>query len=269
MSTNDKNEDVLNTNHCSSFFKNSCQGNGFISEEKAVSEHDILETNEMEEGNADDVEWPNSRKSGGCGGYTCCVPECFSNSKRDKELSFYSFPEGKSKEKQFLRNRWIHMVCRKNFKPTTGHRVCSKHFPGGKKMYMNNVPTITPKTEKVKPVIPRPTTKSRNREARFHYDELEDDFQNDVAVTDNIEMEYEEAAEQQQEQPCANNAYSLKERVQQLEEENRALKVQNEKLRKENSLLLEKVARKSSSFSLESFKSDNKMFKFYTGLPNY
>jgi len=32
------------------------------------------------------------------GGYTCFVPYYFSNSKKDKHLSFYSFPDGKSKE---------------------------------------------------------------------------------------------------------------------------------------------------------------------------
>ena len=39
------------------------------------------------------------RRKGGPGGYTCCVPECFSNSKQDPNLSFYSFPDGKSEDK--------------------------------------------------------------------------------------------------------------------------------------------------------------------------
>ena len=60
-------------------------------------------------------------------GYTCCVPGCFRNSKIDKHLSFYSFPNGKSKEKQMLQEKWIHMICRKDFEPTQGHRVCSEH----------------------------------------------------------------------------------------------------------------------------------------------
>ena len=62
------------------------------------------------------------------GGFTCCVPGCFTNSKRDTHLSFYVFPKEKN-----LRRRWLHSISRKNFKPTTGHRVCSLHFKGGKK----------------------------------------------------------------------------------------------------------------------------------------
>ena len=30
------------------------------------------------------------------GGFTCCVPGCASNNKRNPELSFYNFPNGKS-----------------------------------------------------------------------------------------------------------------------------------------------------------------------------
>ena len=91
------------------------------------------------------------------GGYTCCVPYCFSNSKRVKHFSFYSFPDGKSKEKQLLLKKWLHMVSRKDFVSTNGgHRVCSKHFPGGKKTYMNNVPTLTPRTEKKALLSPDP-----------------------------------------------------------------------------------------------------------------
>ena len=41
---------------------------------------------------------------------------------------------------------WLSKVSRKNFTPTSGHRVCSAHFKDGEKTYMNNVPTVVPKT---------------------------------------------------------------------------------------------------------------------------
>ena len=110
----------------------------------------------MSEGPSDTI-----RRKGGPGGYTCCVPDCFSNSKRDPNLSFYSFPDGKSEDKVLLRKRWLHLVGRKDFKLTHGPRVCSKHFLGGKKTYMNNLPMITPKTAKAMPVVPRQNWKCR------------------------------------------------------------------------------------------------------------
>ena len=83
------------------------------------------------------------------GGLTCCVPDCFSNSKRNPEPSFYNLPNGKSKERQELPKKWLHMISREDFKDSgLGHRVCSKHFVGGQKTYMNNIPTIVPKTKK-------------------------------------------------------------------------------------------------------------------------
>ena len=106
-----------------------------------------------------------SKSGGGVGGFTCCVPGCFHNNNKNPELSFHAFPNGKSQEAKELRKKWIHLVSRKDFSPTTGHRVCSEHFPGGRKTYMNRLPTIVPKTIKPTPTKPRPTTKARNRAA--------------------------------------------------------------------------------------------------------
>ena len=52
---------------------------------------------------------------------------------------FNVFPQNEKLRKVCLRK-----ISRKGFKPTSGHRVCSEHFEGGKKMYMNNIPTIFP-----------------------------------------------------------------------------------------------------------------------------
>ena len=51
------------------------------------------------------------------GGYTCCVPGCFNNTKKDRELSFHKFPREK-----VLRNVWINAIKRKDFVPTEHHR---------------------------------------------------------------------------------------------------------------------------------------------------
>ncbi|KAL3205505.1 hypothetical protein MRX96_040798 [Rhipicephalus microplus] len=65
---------------------------------------------------------------------------------------------------QKLRETWIQRINRagrggrfSKFTPTTGHRVCGAHFEGGKKTYMNRVPTIFPlrpqKVERRRPLI--------------------------------------------------------------------------------------------------------------------
>ena len=94
------------------------------------------------------------------GGFTCCVPGCFNNDKRNRGVSFYKFPKDKK-----LKKIWL---SRKDFKPTNGHRVCSQHFEGGKKTYMNNVPTVFPlsKTHQKVNTEPRRTLIRVNTPAR-------------------------------------------------------------------------------------------------------
>ncbi len=72
------------------------------------------------------------------GGRTCCVPNCNNNSRRKPELSYHRMP----KEPK-LRKTWIKLLKTKGLcNPDANHYVCSAHFPGGKKTYTNNIPTI-------------------------------------------------------------------------------------------------------------------------------
>ena len=100
-------------NESPSFFKNSCPGINLISEDREPGDIESR-SHEGDRPGTEDVK----RRRGGTGGYTCCVPECFSNSKRNPHLSFYNYPDGQSEEKKLLRKRWIHLVGRKDFKPT-------------------------------------------------------------------------------------------------------------------------------------------------------
>lgn len=79
-------------------------------------------------------------------GFTCCVPGCYNNSHRDRELRFYTFPKDTTLREQWLRNisRAGVSGCFSTFQPTTGHRVCSVHFPGGRKTYTIRVPSLFP-----------------------------------------------------------------------------------------------------------------------------
>ena len=71
--------------------------------------------------------------------------------------------------------------------------------------------------------------------------------------------------------PTVSNSEELETRLQFLENENRRLKEENERLKSENTCLLEKVSesQKKPSFSFEDIKDNDKLFKFYTGLPDY
>ncbi|XP_037545945.1 THAP domain-containing protein 11 [Nematolebias whitei] len=79
-------------------------------------------------------------------GFTCCVPGCYNNSHRDRDLRFYTFPKDSALREQWLRNisRAGVSGCFSTFQPTTGHRVCSLHFAGGRKTYSVRVPSLFP-----------------------------------------------------------------------------------------------------------------------------
>lgn len=79
-------------------------------------------------------------------GFTCCVPGCYNNSHRDRDLRFYTFPKDPVLREQWLRNisRAGVSGCFSTFQPTTGHRVCSVHFAGGRKTYNIRVPSLFP-----------------------------------------------------------------------------------------------------------------------------
>lgn len=79
-------------------------------------------------------------------GFTCCVPGCYNNSHRDRELRFYTFPKDTTLRELWLRNisRAGVSGCFSTFQPTTGHRVCSVHFTGGRKTYTIRVPSLFP-----------------------------------------------------------------------------------------------------------------------------
>jgi hypothetical protein len=77
------------------------------------------------------------------GGFTCCVPGCKNNNKRDRHIRFYVFPKDPKLQEIWLKNiAKPGKSANRPFKPTHGHRVCSVHFEGGRKTYAINIPTI-------------------------------------------------------------------------------------------------------------------------------
>ena len=61
----------------------------------------------------------------------CPVFGCLSDSKKnpeEKNIHFFAFPKGHSREQQTRRKIWVEFCKRKAFKPTQSTRVCSLHF---------------------------------------------------------------------------------------------------------------------------------------------
>ena len=69
----------------------------------------------------------------------CCVPGCYSNSKKDMTLSFHKIPKD-----ELYRMKWINAIKRKEFTPGEHHRMCSVYFRNGKKMGTTDVPVLFP-----------------------------------------------------------------------------------------------------------------------------
>ena len=62
-----------------------------------------------------------------------------------------------------MRKICLNKVSQKDFVPNDGHRICTKHFTGGRKNCMNNGLTIVPKTIKPAGVKPRKTCASEGK----------------------------------------------------------------------------------------------------------
>ena len=171
------------------------------------------------------------------GGFTCCVPGCFNNSKKHKgQFSFYSFPADKN-----LRKKWLHKVSRKNFRPNTGHRVCSAHFEGGSKTYSNNLPTVFPLT-KSHPKVEKAPRRYLVRHFRERNPEPQD--KSDPGCQGESEDGAGEAPN------IENENIQLKQRISALELETCCLKSE-------------------AKFGLQKFKSSDCDIQYYTGLDNY
>ena len=187
-------------------------------------------------------------------GITCCVPNCFNNSVRNKELSFYVIPRDNG-----LRNEWLHMLRRKNFVRSSSHRNCSVHFVGGRKTYMNNIPTLNmPVHESKQSTTAKPRkTKNYSTEGRSRSVLLPRKLELSEPDVNIENMDPGEVTE-----------------LKRLQKENQELKDIIQKLKQEHNKKVEaftelKQKLKESEFSLERFKDDPKLFMFYSGFQSY
>ena len=105
----------------------------------------------MEEGASNSLraesEIPNEAPSHRMWKRYCCVPKCNNNNRKNPELSFHKIPKNPK-----LKKKWMQVLKRKGVRePNSSHRVCSAHFAGGTKTYMNNTPTVFAQVAKSRP----------------------------------------------------------------------------------------------------------------------
>lgn len=186
------------------------------------------------------------------GGYTCCVPGCFINSKKHKgQFSFHVFPKDPK-----LRKKWLLNISRKNFSPTTGHRVCSAHFLGGKKSYQNAVPTVFPlkkSHQRPKPKARRPLI--RHKDTTIQNTVMESTQNNGINGVDEEESNEEDKGEGS-EIKTVNDLDRLE------ATKTRIALLEHEKQQLEQKITMER-------FGVERFALSDSDMQFYTGLDNY
>ena len=77
--------------------------------------------------------------------FKCAVFRCPHKSWVHKNLTFFSFPTDPK-----LKQKWVAALkARKmDYKWQSNHRVCSAHFPGGRRYGTNNIPAVFPRKDK-------------------------------------------------------------------------------------------------------------------------
>ena len=177
------------------------------------------------------------------GGITCCDPLCNNNSLKNKNLSFYIIPKESN-----LRKKWLSLISRKNFVPSTSHRVCSVHFTGGKKTYMNNCPSLLSKQVKDNIKKTRITVNSSIGYKR-KIDEIENE-KNDVNFS------FEETEPEK-----------LKKEIIILKDKLNIIKTKKKEMK--NIIMNQNHTINQLKFTVDRFKHNQAHFKFYTGFESY
>ena len=71
----------------------------------------------------------------------CCATYCSNSRNKQPHLEYYRIPKEK-----MLREKWLSLIRRKDFRPSDSTRLCSEHFVGGKRLFEKDsgsyLPTI-------------------------------------------------------------------------------------------------------------------------------
>jgi len=130
---------------------------------------------------------------------------------------------------------------------------------------MNSVPVIVPKSKNKKEKNKRKTVQSRTRKFELKSTgEIAE--QNEEVTAEAYDNNFKEQEEKENVENIRTTEDSLEERIARLELESNKLKEKNEQLIQEK-ITLEAIPHRD--FSVHTVKEDEKLFKSYTGLPDY
>ncbi|XP_028394401.1 uncharacterized protein LOC114518578 [Dendronephthya gigantea] len=73
----------------------------------------------------------------------CVVARCTHTSRRHKTLTFYCFPKDDKLQRKWIKAVSLRALLNYRWKPSD--RICSAHFPNGRKLGKNNIPSIFPR----------------------------------------------------------------------------------------------------------------------------
>ena len=173
----------------------------------------------------------------------CCIPQCDNNNRKNPKMSFHKIPRNPE-----LKKKWVRLLKRKGVRePGSSHRVCSVHFVGGEKTYINNVPTIF-------------ATAACNKPRKSPALRVTVECENNSVVPDvptNLETSLATESDS-----CKNEdtIEKLKDDISQLQAKNMVLQTKYDKDMK---------TLQCGLFQLERFLGSDSDFRFYTGFPNY
>ena len=185
------------------------------------------------------------------GGFTCCVPDCFNNSKKCmKKISFHVFPKDEKLREMCLRN----IFSNDNFVPTSGHQVCGEHFKEGRKTYLDNVPTVFPHKKVNNEEGRVAQLEKAASEANRQEDRKEVHVESEVAevVCDQVELQVDQVEQEgaKMEQEQEGSVADLNARITDLEKENEHLRNKIQSVEK---------------FGVERYALSDSDMLFYTG----
>jgi hypothetical protein len=166
------------------------------------------------------------------------------NSLQNPELSFYSIPK-----EETLKRKWHEIFKTKGLLDIKQYyRVCSAHFPDGKKTYINNIPIILTTSVSEKPrrqVVRNPDSPTTIQ---------------DTSIEEDISVETTNTTCTHENTSTETDIGKLKEQIKFLEAKCKSL---------ENSHASYVTSSEQYLFRLERFISSDRDFQFYTGFPDY